>query len=104
MTAEIRHVDRRCCRRSRETHLLTVTPRGSAVVGKPVYSGRTLDVTERGVQIETREPLALGQELKLEIAFAGRILCAEGKAVHTELLADGLCGAGIVFTGAGLRG
>ncbi len=94
--------DRRSCPRNREAHLLTITPSGPKTLGTPVYTGLTLDVSDLGVHVETKEPLVLGQELTLEIAFADKILLARGKAVHTELLADGLCGAGIRFTGEGL--
>ena len=102
MSAEIRHADRRSYTRSRETHLVTVMPSDPQALGTPVFTGRTLDISDLGAHIETQEPLVLGQELTLEVAIADRILRARGKAVHTELLADGLCGAGIRFTGEGL--
>ena len=101
--SEIRHADRRSYPRNRETHLLTVTPRDPRPLGTPVITGRTLDISDLGTHIETQEPLVLGQELTLEIAIADRFLRARGKTVHTELLADGLCGAGIRFIDEGLR-
>lgn len=103
MSAEIRHADRRSCPRTREAHLLTVTPSEPPDLGTPVYTGMTLDVSDLGAHIATRQPLVLGQELTIEIAFADQILLARGKTVHTELLADGLCGAGIRFSGEGLH-
>lgn len=103
MFPEIRHANRRSCPRSREAHLLTVTSGNPQALGVPIHTGVTLDVSARGVHIETPEPLLLGQELTLEIAFADRIMRARGKTVHTELLADGLCGAGIRFSGEGLH-
>ena len=104
MSTEIRHADRRSCPRSREAHLLTVTSGDSPTLGAHIHTGLTLDVSTLGAHIETPEPLVLGEELNLEIAFADRILLARGKAVHTEMLANGLCGAGIRFTSEGLHG
>jgi hypothetical protein len=82
---------------------LTVTLGHSPSFGAPIFAGLTLDMSTSGVHIETPEPLVLGQELSLEIAFAGQILIARGKPVHTEMLADGLYGAGIRFTSEGLH-
>ena len=103
MSVDIHHANRRSCSRSREAHLLTVTPSTRSTLGDPVQPGLTLDLSARGARIETPEPLLLGQELTLEIAFANRILQARGRPVHTEVLADGLCGAGIRFTAEGLH-
>jgi len=99
MSAEIHHANRRSCSRSRETHLLTVTPSDPQARVVPIYTGLTLDVSDEGAHIETPEPLVLDQELTLEIAFADHIVLAHGRPVHTEVLADGLYGAGIRFTG-----
>lgn len=103
MSREIRHADRRTCPRRREAHLLTVTSGHSPTTGAPVQVGLTLDMNTLGVRIETSEPLVVDQELSLEIAYAAQILIAHGKAVHTEMLADGLCATGIRFTSEGLH-
>ncbi len=103
MPKEIRHADRRSCPRSRETHLLTVTPSGPQALGSPVHTGLTLDVSDLGAHIETPEPLVLGQELTLEIALGDHIRVTKGKPIHTELLPNGLYRAGIEFTARGLN-
>jgi len=90
-------LERRKLPRVHALHLLAVEPRIAGAPGTPVYTGRTLDVSEVGAHIETTVPLVLGQELDLEIAVNEDTLHARGEAVHTEILPDGLYGAGIRF-------
>ncbi|MDH3404303.1 MAG: PilZ domain-containing protein [Acidobacteriota bacterium] len=90
--------ERRKLPRVQALHLLAVEPGGAGTPDSPVYTGRTLDVNELGARVEISVPLVLGQEVDLEIGVEDRILDVRGEAVHTELLPDGLYGAGIRFT------
>ena len=90
--------ERREMPRVKALHLLAVAPRAVGAPDTPVYTGRTLDVSESGARVETTVPLVVGQELELEIGVGDRILHVRGEAVRTELLPDGLYAAGIRFT------
>lgn len=63
-----------------------------------VSIGRTLDVSEGGVKIETHRRLDRGLQLELEIAVEDRIISAAGEVLYSRELSDGLFGTGIGFT------
>ena len=85
--------DRRRSARVRSLRLATLEPIGAGSAEAPVEVGRTLDVSEAGVRLETTRELRPGQELELQIAVADRLINCRGRVVHTET------SGGLVLTG-----
>jgi hypothetical protein len=50
----------------------------------PIEVGRTLDVSEAGLRVETTRELLAGQDLELQIAAGDRLISAKGRVVHLE--------------------
>jgi hypothetical protein len=90
--------EKRSSRRIRSLNLTSYTPRTGEEQQYIVSIGRTLDVSEGGVKVETHRRLANGTELEMDIAIEDRIITAKGEVVHTEELKNGLFGTGIQFT------
>jgi hypothetical protein len=90
--------EKRSSRRIRSLNLTSYTPRKGEEQQYIVSIGRTLDVSEGGVKVETHRKLANGTELKMDIAIEDRIITAKGEVVHAEELKNGLFGTGIRFT------
>jgi hypothetical protein len=90
--------EKRTSRRIRSLHLTSYTPRKADQQEYIVSIGRTLDVSEGGVKVETHRKLADGTELEMDIAIEDKIITAKGEVVHTEELKNGLFGTGIRFT------
>ena len=85
-------------RRIRSLNLTSYTPKKGDRQEYIVSIGRTLDVSEGGVKVETHRKMADGTELDMDIAIEDKIVTARGKVVHTEALENGLFGTGISFT------
>jgi hypothetical protein len=90
--------DKRSSRRIRSLNLTSYTPRKGEEQQYIVSIGRTLDVSEGGVKVETHRKLANGTELEMDIAIEDRIITAKGEVIHTEELKNGLFGTGIRFS------
>jgi hypothetical protein len=90
--------EKRSSRRIRSLNLTSYTPRKGEEQQYIVSIGRTLDVSEGGVKVETHRRLADGTELEMDIAIEDKIITAKGEVVHTEELKNGLFGTGIQFT------
>ena len=90
--------EKRSSRRIRSLNLTSYTPRKGEEQQYIVSIGRTLDVSEGGVKVETHRRLADGTELEMDIAIEDRIITAKGEVVHTEELKNGLFGTGIRFS------
>ena len=90
--------EKRSSRRIRSLNLTSYTPRKGEEQQYIVSIGRTLDVSEGGVRVETHRKLANGTELEMDIAIEDRIITAKGEVVHTEELKNGLFGTGIRFS------
>ena len=90
--------EKRTSRRIRTLNLTSYTPKKGDEQEHIVSIGRTLDVSEGGVRVETHRKLAEGTEVDMDIAIEDKIISAKGKVVHTEELKDGLYGTGICFT------
>jgi c-di-GMP-binding flagellar brake protein YcgR len=90
--------EKRTSRRIRSLNLTSYTPRKADKQEYIVSIGRTLDVSEGGVKVETHRKLADGTELEMDIAIEDRIITAKGEVVHTEELENSLFGTGIRFT------
>ena len=90
--------EKRSSRRIRSLNLTSYTPRKGEEQQYIVSIGRTLDVSEGGVKVETHRRLANGTELEMDIAIEDRIITAKGEVVHTEELNSGLFGPGIQCT------
>jgi len=90
--------EKRSSRRIRSLNLTSYTPRKADRQEYIVSIGRTLDVSEGGVKVETHRKLANGTELEMDIAIEDKIITAKGEVVHTEELKNGLFGTGIRFT------
>ena len=90
--------EKRISRRIRSLNLTSYTPKKGDQQAYIVSIGRTLDVSEGGVKVETHRKLAEGTELDMDIAIEDEIITARGEVVHTEELKNGLYGTGIRFT------
>jgi hypothetical protein len=90
--------EKRSSRRIRSLNLTSYTPRKGEEQQYIVSIGRTLDLSEGGVKVETHRKLANGTELEMDIAIEDRIITAKGEVVYTEELKSGLFGTGIQFT------
>lgn len=82
-------------RRTEALLLTTYTVRQKDGGESEVAFGRTLDVSDRGVMVETQERLKLGTELDLEIALGERLIQTKGTVVHVEEAANDLFATGI---------
>ena len=90
--------EKRTSRRIRSLNLTSYTPKKGEEQEYIVSIGRTLDVSDGGVKVETHRKLATGTELEMDIAIEDKIVNAKGEVVHTEELENGLFGTGIRFT------
>jgi hypothetical protein len=90
--------EKRASRRIRSLNLTSYTPKKGNEQEYIVSIGRTLDVAEGGVKVETHRRLADGTGLEMDIAVEDKIITARGEVVHTEELKNGLFGTGIRFT------
>ena len=84
--------------RIRSLHLTSYVPRKGDRQQYIISIGRTLDVSEGGVKVETHRELVNGTELDMDIAIEDRVISAKGVVVHVEPLPSGLYGTGIRFT------
>ena len=60
---------------------------------------RTLNVSEKGILLETHLPFEKGQELLLTIGLKNNLFEFKGRIVHTEKQEDDVFGYGIEFIG-----
>jgi c-di-GMP-binding flagellar brake protein YcgR len=91
-------MEKRGSRRLRSLNLTSYTPKKDDEQEYIVSIGRTLDVSDGGVKVETHRKLEDGTELEMDIAIEEKIINAKGEVVHTEELENGLFGTGIRFT------
>jgi c-di-GMP-binding flagellar brake protein YcgR len=69
--------------------LLSVTQgEGQRGQGAQLEIGRTLDISEHGLRVETADALELGVDLELQIAAGERLIEARGRVVHCRPEAD----------------
>lgn len=59
--------------------------------------GRTLNISEQGVSLETFSPLEVGQAVVLTIGLDEEMVEIRGQVVHTRPGAEGSCHSGIEF-------
>ena len=62
-----------------------------------VTVGRTVDVSETGVRVETHGHLSIDEAVRLEIAIEETVVKASGRVVHAARIGE-LIEAGIEFT------
>lgn len=91
--------EKRASPRIRSLNLTSYVPRKGEQQEYIISIGRTLDVSEGGVKIETHRRLDKGLQLELEIAVEDQIISAKGEVLYSRELRDGLFGTGISFTG-----
>ena len=84
--------------RIRSLNLTSYVPKKNERQEYIISIGRTLDVSEGGVKIETHRKLDRGVTLELEIAVEDRIISAKGEVLYSTDLGHGLFGTGIRFT------
>ena len=67
--------------------------------GEPLHRAmaRTLNVSEKGILLETHLPFEKGQELLLTIGLKNNLFEFKGRIVHTEKQEDDVFGYGIEF-------
>ena len=90
--------EKRSSRRIRSLNLTSYTPRKGEEQQYIVSIGRTLDVSEGGVKVETHRKLADGTEPEMDIAIEDSIITAKGEVVNMVELKNGLVGTGIQCT------
>ena len=90
--------EKRASPRIRSLNLTSYVPRKGEQQEYIISIGRTLDVSEGGVKIETHRRLDKGLQLELEIAVEDQIISAKGEVLYSRELRDGLFGTGISFT------
>ena len=90
--------EKRRCPRIRSLHLTSYTPKQDDQQEYIVSIGRTLNVSEGGVKVETHRRLTEGAELDMDIAIEEQLIFARGTVTHVEELQNGLFGTGIRFT------
>ena len=88
--------ERRRSPRVRALYHLVITSDGLAEEVS-VTVGRTLDVSETGVRIETPEGLCVDDKVRLEIAVEETVVNAEGRVIRAVRTGE-LIEAGIEFT------
>lgn len=60
--------------------------------------GRTLNISQSGILLETNSNLHKGQLLDMEVAMHDQLIKANGKVVHCQDIGNGQYQAGIEFT------
>lgn len=84
--------------RIRSLYLTSYVPKKEERQEYIISIGRTLDVSEGGVKIETHRKLDRGVQLELEIAVEDRIISARAEVLHSTDLGHGRFGTGTRFT------
>jgi hypothetical protein len=64
--------------------LVTLEAVSAGSEAAPVEVGRTLDVSEAGIRVETARQLQPAQELDIQIAAGDRLVTARGRVVYSE--------------------
>ena len=59
--------------------------------------GRTIDASERGLLIQTSNPLPVGQRIIINVGLGENILELSGEIVHCADDEEGMCRSGIEF-------
>ena len=90
--------EKRTSPRIRSLYLTSYIPKKGKEQDYIISIGRTLDVSEGGVRVETHRQLDKGTKLELHIAVEDEIISAEGEVLYCEELSDGLFATGICFT------
>ena len=93
---ELPHDERRRSPRVRALYHVVITTDGLREE-LSVTVGRTLDVSETGVRIETPGHLSIDDLVRLEIAIEETVVNATGRVVHAARVGE-LIEAGIEFT------
>jgi hypothetical protein len=91
-------LEKRASPRIRSLHLTSYLPKKGGRQEHIVSIGRTLDVSEGGMKLETHRPLDNGTRVELAIAVEDAVISAEGEVLYSKELVDGLFGTGICFT------
>lgn len=60
--------------------------------------GRTLDVSESGIRLETHMPVAAGRSMLLSIGLENEVVDIRGRVVHSRKNSDGNYELGVEFT------
>jgi len=71
------------------------TDENSVIVNEGM--GRTLNVSESGILLETNFYIDLKQNISLTVAFENELVDIRGKVVHCRVNSDGKCETGIQF-------
>ena len=90
--------EKRASPRIRSLNLTSYLPKKGGRQDHIISMGRTLDVSEGGVKLETHRHLDKGTRLELAIAVEDAIISVEGEVLYSEELGEGLFGTGICFT------
>ncbi len=60
--------------------------------------GRTLNISQSGILLETTTELSTGQLMDMEMAMHDQLIAARGTVIHCQPLGDGQFQVGIEFT------
>ena len=84
--------------RVRAVHLIAYGVRGEEKEYEALEVGRTLDVSETGVRVETMTRLDQGLDLEMDIAVGEELLRLHGRVVNSEAGDDAPFETGIELT------
>ena len=59
----------------------------------PTLNGRIVDVSGRGLGLETPQPLNVGEEHRVTVSYHGRSVVADGKVCWTERVSEVMVGS-----------
>ncbi|HBF43306.1 MAG TPA: hypothetical protein DDW42_06680 [Desulfobacteraceae bacterium] len=90
--------EKRTSRRISSLNLTSYIPSKEKKQEYIISIGRTLDMSDGGIKVETHRELSRGTEVDMEIAIENKIISARGEVVHSFKQKNGLFGTGICFT------
>jgi hypothetical protein len=92
------HTDRRRYERIDSVNMINYTQLDDALKRSGQGMGRTLNLSEAGMLIETPAPIIPGHQLSINIGLAGDLVFFRGKVAHTQTRHQGQHFTGVRFT------
>lgn len=89
--------DKRKHSRTASLHLINYVAYDKIEVEAAQGMGRTLNVSESGIMLETHHPLGVDQIMSLKIGFEEKVVDVRGRVIYTRKDAEGKYQSGIEF-------
>lgn len=90
--------DKRRFPRLDSSHLISFTHFDESDTPDDVGMGKTLDLSEGGVMIQTHRPFPINTGLEMVIALEERMITVRGRVVHVRQVEEDLYDVGVCFT------